>query len=158
MCFIWVVGLRLFFFLFLVLWDSSVSILLRKLNLFLVSAVWFGRVITFSRSHPDDDPFSIVTSVHICHSSVRDLSCLRWMKVAGLAIYERRFAGDFLFFFFCFFCGVVRAWAVGFFLWFYFSCFVGCFFICTDWSWLCLKFSRVQVFQLFLEFGSIMRF
>ena len=59
-CFVWVVGvyydgLGLFFFLFLVLFDSSVSILSRRLNLFLVSAVWFGRVYTFSRSRPVDD-------------------------------------------------------------------------------------------------------
>ena len=60
-CFVWVIvgvyydGLVLFFFLFLVLFDSSVSILSRRLNLFLVSAVWFGRVDAFNRSHPAND-------------------------------------------------------------------------------------------------------
>ena len=46
-------GLELLFFLFLVLCDYSASILSRRLNLFLVSAVWFARVDTCS--HPDDD-------------------------------------------------------------------------------------------------------
>ena len=44
-----------FFFLFLVLFNSSVSILSRRLNLFLLSAVWFVRVDTSSRSRPVDD-------------------------------------------------------------------------------------------------------
>ena len=47
--------LELFFFLFLIQFDSSFSILSRRLNLFLVTAIWFGRVDTFSRSSPDDD-------------------------------------------------------------------------------------------------------
>ena len=55
--------------------------------------------------------------------------------------------------------GVVCVWAVQVILFigwgFYFGCF---FFICTDWSWLDLKFSRVQVLQLFLEFRPIIWF
>ena len=59
-CFVWVLGvyydrLGLFSFLFLVLFASSVSFLSKRLNLFLISAVWFGRVNTFSRSRPVDD-------------------------------------------------------------------------------------------------------
>ena len=59
-CFVWVVGvdcggLGLFFFLFLVLFDSSVSILSKRLNLFLVSMVWFERIDNFSRSCPIND-------------------------------------------------------------------------------------------------------
>ena len=48
-------GLGLFFVLFLVLIASFVSIVYKRLNLFLVSSVWFGRVDTFTRSRPVDD-------------------------------------------------------------------------------------------------------
>ena len=72
-------------------------------------------------------------------------------------LWELSLASDFLF------GGVVCVWAVGFVClfvgwWFYLGCFTGFFLICTDWSWLGLKFSQVQVLQLFLEFWPIIRF
>ena len=42
--------------------------------------------------------------------------------------------------------------------WFYLAGFTGFFFICTDWSWLGLKFNQVQVLLLFLEFQPIIWF
>ena len=67
-------------FLFLVLFDSSVSILSRRLNLLLVSAVnQTERVDTFSCSRPVDDghdPFWIIRSVYVCYNSARGLGYL----------------------------------------------------------------------------------
>ena len=79
----------LFFFLFLVLFDSSVSILSRRLNQFLVSAVGFGRVDTFSHSYPlDDGVWSILDYGSVCHVCHNDLGYPIYMKVARLAICE----------------------------------------------------------------------
>ena len=107
MCFVWVVvgvyynGWGLFFFLFLVLFDSSVSILSRKLNLFLVSVVWFGRVDAFSRSHPvDDGAWSILDCGKCsCLSQFSSRFGLSNLDEGGWIgdLWELSFAGDFLF-------------------------------------------------------------
>ena len=118
--FVWIVGvyyagLGLFFFLFLVVCESSVFILSRRLNLFLVSAVWFGRVNTFSHSHPDDDrSWSILDcGVRSCLSQFSSRFELSNLDVGDRIgnLWELSFAGDFLF------GGVVCVWAVGFVCW-----------------------------------------
>ena len=143
--------------MFLVLFDSSVSILSRRLNLFLVSAVWFGRVDTFSHSRSVDDGAG---SILDCGERSRLSQFSSRFGLSNLDeggrignLWELSLAGDFLF------GEVVYVWAAGFVYllvgwWFYFGCFTGFFFICSDWSWLGLKFSQVQFFSRPWNFGQ----
>ena len=131
-CFVWIVvgvyydGLGLFFFLFLLLFDSS--ILFRRLNL--VSAVWFWRVDTFSHSGPvDDGAWSILDcGERSCLSQFSWRFRLSNLDKGGRIgdLWVSSFAGDF------FVGGGV--WAIGFVCWlvgwlvgwlFYFGCFTG---------------------------------
>ena len=105
-CFVWVDvgvyhdGLGLFFFLFLILFDSSVSILSRRFNLFLVSAIWFRRVDTFSCSRPVDDvAWSILDcKEHSCLSQFSSRFALSNLDEGGRIgdQLELSFADDFL--------------------------------------------------------------